>query len=67
MNTKGHNTTTIRVKAFRRLLTVAELYKQGKVNSAEDIADRLYIEIRTAYDYWNTLKELEKRLCDLEG
>ncbi len=55
------------MKAFRRLVEIAEDFVNGELNGAEDIVDRYGISFRTAYDYWNTLKALRDMfLKDIE-
>lgn len=49
-----------RVKAFRKLVEIAEDFVNGKISKVEDIVDRYGMSFRTAYDYWNTILALRE-------
>jgi transposase len=46
----------IRSKAFRRLIEVAKLNPK----SPKEIAEEFNMSLATAYDYWNTIRELKE-------
>lgn len=49
----------VRVKAFKKLIEIAEAYMRYEVQSPLDIVRKFGVNRRTAYDYWYTIKKLE--------